>query len=445
MKPSSRTREGVFWFFVFAFLRTFSVIPYKTLGVGFWTLAVAAGLFAANSVNRSTSPSSTSLLQYLAGPSDTIVATDPTSRLRTHDPVFYADASGHWSQIGYVESTAGETVTLAWHAADVDPQSVSLFQHRSSGKLEDVVAMMLPPDQRDRIAARLSEAMAQHGDDLAGAFVPLVQRSFAESLPVIESEFRASVVRHRAEFDALATKYNDKIIRDRLIPLAQREIVPIIRTHGQPPAEEIGRELWDQASIWRFGWRAVYDKSPLPKKDLLQEEWDRFVDEQAVPIFESHMDDVVVAVQRILSDVANNEAVRDELAGAAAEIAADAQVQSLVREILKETFVDNSRLRDVWTRVWTSDEARAAFDMAGDRLEPVARSIGDDLFGTREGGINPNFARVLRNQILGKDRRWITATPKDFSSNTNSLPIIQPATRPMAYPIVHLADGDNAQ
>lgn len=428
---------------IFGFLLTVSVIPYKTIGICFWTFAIGAGLFGASTLHRSTSKSSTSLLQYLAGPTDKIVANDPTSRLRTHDPVFYADEAGRWSQVGYVESTAGETVTLAWHATDVDPQNVSLSQYRSSGKLEDVIAMMLPPDQRDRIAAKISEAMTQHGDDLAGAFVPLVQRSFAESLPVIESEFRASVGRHRAEFDALAIKYNDKVLRDRLIPLARREIVPIVRTHGQPPAEEIGRELWDQASIWRFGWRAVYDRSPLPKKDLLQEEWDRFVDEQAVPIFESHMDDVVVAVQRILTDVANNEAVRTELTGAAAEIAADAQVQALVREILKETFVDNAKLRDVWTRVWTSDEARAAFDMAGDRLEPVARSIGDDLFGTREGGINPNFARVLRNQILGKDRRWITATPKN--STSNFLPTIQPATRPMAYPIVHLATGDNPQ
>lgn len=417
----------------------------RTLGVSVWAIAIGAILIGAGRVNRSTSQSSTSLLHYLAGPSDKIVAADPTSRLRTHDPVFYADQTGHWIQIGYVESTAGETVTLAWHAADVDPQSVSLSQYRSSGRLEDVIAMMLPPDQRERIAARLSEGMAQHGDDLAGAFVPLVQRSFADSLPVIESEFRASVARHRGEFDALAAKYNDKVIRDRLIPLARREIVPIVRQHGQPPAEEIGRELWDQASIWRFGWRAVYDRSPLPKKDLLQEEWDRFVDEQAVPIFESHMDDVVVAVQQILTDVANNEAVRSELTGAAAEIAADAQVQALVREILKETFVDNAKLHDVWTRVWTSDDARAAFDMAGDRLEPVARSIGDDLFGTREGGINPNFARVLRNQILGKDRRWIIATSNNSNTNSSVFPVIQPATRPMAYPIVYLADGEDAE
>jgi hypothetical protein len=414
----------------------------RIVGIVFWMLAVGGVVISASKVNRSSSAKSTSLAQYLAGPSSHVAAIDPTSRLQTHDPVFFQDDAGVWKQIGYVESTSPETTKIAWHAADIDPGNVSLSQYRSSRKLEDVIAAMLPPDQRQQIADRISEAMSMHGDDLAGAFVPLVQRSFAESLPVIESEFRLSVVRHRDEFDALAEKFNDKIVRERLMPLARREIVPIIREHGQPPAEEIGRELWNQASIWRFGWRAVYDQSPLPKQDLLQEEWDRFVDEQAVPIFESRMDEVVVAVQKILTDVTNNEAVRAELSGVAGEIAADAQVQALVRKILRESFVENAALREVWTRVWTSEEARAAFDMAGDRLEPVARKIGDDLFGTREGGINPNFARVLRNQILGKDRRWIVATRNVTLGNADSIPIIEPVNRPMAFPIVHLAAGE---
>jgi hypothetical protein len=33
--------------------------------------------------------------------------------------------------------------------------------------------------------------------------------------------------------------------------------------------------------------------------------------------------------------------------------------------------------------------------------------IGELLFGTRDGGVTPEFARVLRNQILGKDKRWL--------------------------------------
>ena len=96
--------------------------------------------------------------------------------------------------------------------------------------------------------------------------------------------------------------------------------------------------------------------------------------------------------------------------------------------------------------MWTSDDARAALDMAGDRLEPVVRSIGDDLFGTREEGITPSFARVLRNQILGKDRRWIVATKMDVDVGSQSQTKLTQPTIPLSpiaipYPIIYTAEN----
>ena len=43
----------------------------------------------------------------------------------------------------------------------------------------------------------------------------------------------------------------------------------------------------------------------------------------------------------------------------------------------------------------------------GNRLEPTIRKIGDLVLGTREGGLTPEFSRVLRQQILLKDRHGI--------------------------------------
>ena len=50
---------------------------------------------------------------------------------------------------------------------------------------------------------------------------------------------------------------------------------------------------------------------------------------------------------------------------------------------------------------------RQAVQLAADYAEPSVRRIGDLLFGTREAGIAPEFAQVLRNQILDKDCRWL--------------------------------------
>jgi hypothetical protein len=204
-------------------------------------------------------------------------------------------------------------------------------------------------------------------------------------------------------------------------------------------AESIGRELWDRASLWRFGWRAAYDKSPLPSRNLVQQEWDRFVEQEAVPVFDQHMEEIVDAVQRTLADVSSDTEVRQEIGDALGLIMEDPATIDLFRKILRESIVDNPKLHQVWRDVWGSEQARSALQTAGDRMEPVVRQIGDDLFGTREQGINPDFARVLRNQILGKDRRWIVASLSD--SSTSSTPMeIEPADLVMPYPKVYLAN-----
>ena len=202
---------------------------------------------------------------------------------------------------------------------------------------------------------------------------------------------------------------------------------------------------WDRASIWSFGWRAAYDGLPLvPRKDLVREEWRRFVEDEAVPIFEQRMDDIVTSIQKIVADVAANSKVRTELTDVAIVIANDPEARILVRQILKESLVDNQRLKNSWKKVWNSDQARQAFDLAGDRLEPVIRNIGDDLLGSRELGINPNFARVLRSQILGKDRQWIVAVPNQRDARTQ-LARVETSTEVMPYPVVYLANPENLQ
>ncbi|TWU56513.1 hypothetical protein Poly51_24240 [Rubripirellula tenax] len=428
----------------------------RGLGIVFWVSAMAIAWWGVRSSGDDAAPPVHRTLiryfsgAYFSGAGTRFEAIDPSSRLKPNDPVFLQDDSGEWSQVGFVQSLAPRgdktsQLVIGWNHPDWDVAQCQWTQYRSSGRLEDIVATMLPDDQREKIARRLSDAMAMHGDQLAAAYVPLVQLSFQRSLPIIEDEFRRSIGRHRGEVDQLVARWNDQVMKDRLIPLARREILPIVRQHGEPEAEKIGRELWDKASIWRFGWRAVYDRSPLPKKDLLQEEWDRFVEEQAIPVFESHMDDVVVAVQEIITDVAANGAIRSELAEVATEIAADPQARELVRTILKETFVDNVELRNAWTEVWTSDDARRAFALTSERLEPVARQIGDDLFGTQEEGINPNFARVLRNQILGKDRRWIVVRLAETTNRDGAPPVIGFSNEPMPYPIVYMANEDDSK
>ena len=367
---------------------------------------------------------------------------DPTSRLRPGDPVFLAiPAVGSeavaYRQCGAVKSTIGEgtdrMVQIEWYETSIPVDECQMFQYHATGRLSEVVATLFPTEKQERIQQRISVAIAEHGETLSRQFVPLVEASLRKSMPIIEQEFQAAVQRHRDEIDAASMRWKDELVQERLIPLARQEILPIVRKHGQPPAETIGREIWDRASLFRFGWRAIYDKSPLPQRDLLRREWGRFGEQVAVPVLEKHMDEIVVAIERSLRDIAANSTVRNELAEVADQIASDPKSRALVRKILNETFVENPRLREVWREVWSSTQAQTAIAIAGDRLEPIVRKIGDDVFGSEEIGIDPDFARVLRSQILRKDRRWIIAW---YSGASND--VIELVDEAMPYPMVYV-------
>jgi hypothetical protein len=424
----------------------------RLLGAAFWVscLVLGGGWLVASS-REGAKP----LLSSVWTPTDTMILADPTSSLSVGDAAFAKDSvADTWHQVGHVlrVNPEAKTVTLSLYEPmnlesetqfwDPD-QSISATLHRSSGKVDDVIATLLPKPKREQLAQKISAAMRAHGKEISEAMLPLVFETVRQSLPVIESELTASLKRHDAEVEAIATRFREDIIQEQMVPLVRTEVLPVLQLHGREPAESIGREIWGKASLWRFGWRALYDSAPLPERELVREEWSRFVEQEVVPIVEDHLDEIAEAVESILRDLAANDVLRERLGDVALQIVNDDEARDLLRTIVMEAIVDNERLRQVWVNVWTSPDAREKLRTAGERLEPVIREIGDEVMGTRREGIEPGFARVLRNQILGKDKVWITLKNEPNLGADPSQPIaLRVATDFTPYPIVHLASPE---
>jgi len=408
------------------------------------------------------------LMRFATGRARHLEAVVEGDRLRAGTPLFVSAEGTAWKQVGFVAKVApsapgppaqGSAIEglqrndpvpraqVVWYDAERDPSDYQFALHIRRGTLEEALTTLLPPEKRRRIQQRLAAVLETHGEELIASFRPVVEASLRDSVPILEDSLQASFVRHQEAFREVGERWEEKLVRQRLVPLVKAEVVPSIRTHAQPVAEEIGRELWDRASLWRFGWRALYDRSPLPQRELTRIEWERFVDEEAVPVFEAHLEDILEAQQRILLDLLNNPAIREELEGVLQEVVSDPEFQRLMEIVVREAVVENAQLHAVWAENFRSREARAAMRLAGARLEPAVRAIGDDLLGTQEAGIDPDFARLLRQQILGKDRQWITAVPRDGSHNpATARPAAAPLVIPRAapggrYPLVWMADA----
>jgi hypothetical protein len=386
-----------------------------------WLTLGAISLYSGYGISKLVGPSSDSsavaadLGRYLFESTENVTLTGLPNFLQVRDPVFLRNDDGTIVQAGYVlrvdPAAEPSRLVVRWHDPKVSPQDCEMVAQQNEGRLDDLLEMMFPPPKRERIEVLITAAIRDHGQQLSQRLIPIFERSMRDSLPAIEAGFRASVQGHRRELDRIAIRWNDEIVDQRLLPLAKKEIVPIVRRNAEPLAQVIGRELWDRASVWSFTWRAIYDKTPLPRKDLMKQEWDRFVEQEAMPVFEAHAAELAVAVQDTMLEVSQNKNVRAELAAAAEMIARDPEASELVQVLLRESIMENIGLRKIWADAWTSAEAKAAIAEAGRALEPTIRQIGDEVMGTREKGIDPGFAKLLRNQVLQKDQRWIMATP----------------------------------
>lgn len=439
----------------------------RWLGAAFWISLLAAGAVWMLTGHRRTGeshaadtlhPSPASLiLESLWSSTTSMELEDPTGVVRVGD-VAFARRDSQWHEVGYITAVghmenANNRLTLTLFDQDSFSPGAAFHVHQNSGRLIDVMTTLLPPGKRERLQQKLAAALENHAEAVAQEILPLVAESIQGSVPLIETALADAVERHEAEIDELVARYRDEIVRERIVPLVRDEVMPIVRQHGTEPAERIGREIWNQASVWRFGWRAIYDKSPLPERELVASEWDRFVEKEITPIVEAHLDDIAAAVEEIVKDLATNRKLRSELSAVVHTIAQDPEARELLRTIIREAIVDNQQLRQTWAEVWSSPEAKERLGRTSKRLEPILREISDEIMGTREQGIEAGFARVLRNQILSKDRTWITITPRQEqereheqnqdrdqrSDRGGETIVLRQAEKFMPYPLVYLA------
>jgi hypothetical protein len=285
-----------------------------------------------------------------------------------------------------------------------------------------VIETMLPPEKRLLIAGEIKSAYEQHHQEILAALRPIINQSLQDAFVVIEQDLPPALARRKPRFDALATRYEKEIIDEEIVPLVKKEIWPILREYAEPAAEEVGKQMLDRISLWSVVWRAGADQIPFTRQNRLEEEMRRFLREEAVPMLESRTDEFIDIQKKVLADAANNRKVQAVVKRNVTRLLKDPELQDLLWEIVAEVVLENPRLHAVLDDHWTSPQAHAAFELAAQRLEPTVRRIGDLLFGTREDGVSREFALVLRNRVLLKDKRWFIIEPGPSASHGDAYP-----------------------
>ena len=189
--------------------------------------------------------------------------------LRMGDPVIVYERGmarriGNVAQVSRQEPDLNKRVITRWARVELYSSAPVLQEedffsyHQTPDSMEWVVQTMLPPRIRDQISALIVEAYRENHEEITRLLRPLIIKSIRDAADVIREEFNKSVARRAEQIQELGDRYRVELVEQELIPLVQDEIWPIVQREGTPLALQIGEELWEQASIWRFGWRMVY-------------------------------------------------------------------------------------------------------------------------------------------------------------------------------------------
>ncbi len=350
--------------------------------------------------------------------------------VRVGDPVFLADSKS-FAPIGFV-SCAGppgsttkdpiyaESATITFYGcAPRISESDFLNYHAAGNDTSWVLATMLPPEKRLALSKLILDAYAANQAEIIDAIRPLIAESLRAAGPIIKEDLKAAFARRESRIREIGNKYQTELIEQELIPLIQREIWPLLQTETEPLATKIGQEIWQEVSVFRFGWRYLYDRSPLPDQNLSGQEFDRFVNEKALPILQAHFGDFLELQQNLIKKISKNERVRETVSSAVKTVVGDPAIQEIFSEVFREVLVDNARLKEALESLWSNPGARQVIELTSLRLEPTITEIGIALFGSPREKITPEFARVLRHRILHKDDRWYTlhVTGKSISNS----------------------------
>ncbi len=285
--------------------------------------------------------------------------------VRAGDPIFVVDGPDLVRQVGEIAAVSsgdsGASIeALFYTSAPEITHDANLTYHVTPSSMDWVLRTMLPEEKRQQVTAELKQSFDQHREEVISLLRPIAEDALRDAFSVVEADLAVALRKRNTELERLGGRYQRELVERELVPLVRREIWPIVVKHAQPEMDRVGQEIWERASLWRFGWRYAYDVTPLPQKDLAKDEWERFLEAEAIGVLKNHKEQFMRVQEEVFRDVARNPEVQDAVRRSVTKVVSDPEVQQIATEVIEEVVLYNPHLRSVLEKHWRSDRTQRA-------------------------------------------------------------------------------------
>jgi hypothetical protein len=339
------------------------------------------------------------------------------------DPVF---AGEERLFVGAVEKTERDTAAVGTPAYTV---TIALDPESDPGMFEDaayafeaadrrpkwVIDTLLPPKKRELVKRELKAYAKAHEKEIEDLLRPIEDQVGEHAWHVLEENIVQATKHHEKEIDALLDKYRSSL-KDEVLPILKEELGPSAKEKAKPILTKIGRECWDELPMWKGAWAYTLNKLPWQKKDYIDEWWQDFLDNKAIPILKEHEEELVKAGEDLVKEGFKDPKVRAAVNAELKKLANDPQFRVLLRAILDEALVHPFDATGLATKILEDPGNQERWRKLEATLDPVLSKLGEEIAIAQRPdgrpGLSPELARVIRRVVFNKDARWVTVTPK---------------------------------
>jgi hypothetical protein len=301
------------------------------------------------------------------------------------------------------------TIAIDEHGGTYRPAAGTVGVRRSQGRsFLFALQTLLPASQWERVRTEWTSFRARNAEELSREIEPLAGQLLATTLRAVAAELPDALERHRADLDRVVTRMRNGLGEEQVRPLLIEDLWPIVVRNAAGPAEQIGRELWDRVPLMSFALRAAADRLLEDEPVRVEERWNRFVQEEALPTIRAHLPELEQAFAAIVKEVLASEDVQSRTAAVWAGIRDDPAVQALARTLTRELLADNARLNAALRALADDPATRERVARIGARFQEFLDPLGDLIFlDESRQGINPDLAYLIRLLLLRRDEQVV--------------------------------------